>query len=131
MFGRDLSEERDLRMQETIDEFKFQNDLQQKMQELQTSLSSQAQSMAQQPSPGYNQQQIIASADGLVQQFMSMDPNTRRSQLDSLQAEDYVMYSVVIQRLEEMQTQQEAAARQQMTMQGAPPPNAQPAGGVA
>jgi len=131
MFGRDLSEERDLRMQETIDEFKFQNDLQQKMQELQTSLSSQAQSMAQQPSPGYNQQQIIASADGLVQQFMLMDPNTRRSQLDSLQAEDYVMYSVVIQRLEEMQTQQEAAARQQMTMQGAPPPNAQPAGGVA
>jgi hypothetical protein len=62
---------------------------------------------------GYDQQQVIAQADGLVQQFMQMDPSTRKSQLHQLQTEDLVMYSVVIQRLEQQQT----VTKQQATVQ--------------
>jgi len=61
----------------------------------------------------YDQTQVIASADNLVMEFMQMDPSTRRSQLHQLQMEDFVLYSVVIQRLEQQQT----VARQQATTQ--------------
>jgi hypothetical protein len=46
-----------------------------------------------------------------------MDPGTRKSQLASLQAEDYVMYSVVIQRLEQMQLDQKNQAYAQSQQQ--------------
>jgi hypothetical protein len=54
-------------------------------------------------------------------QLMQMDPGSRKSQLSSLQAEDYVMYSVVIQRLEQMQLDQKNQAMQQMQGQMGPP----------
>jgi hypothetical protein len=68
----------------------------------------------------YDQQAVIGQADGIAQQFMQMDPSSRKSQLASLQSEDYVMYSVVIQRLEQLQLDQRnqavAAAQQQGAM---------------
>ena len=55
----------------------------------------------------------------MAQQFAQMDPNMRKSQLASLQSEDYVMYSVVIQRLEQLNLDQQNAAKQQfMAAQG-------------
>jgi hypothetical protein len=52
---------------------------------------------------------------------MGLDPNSRRSQMHSLQMEDAVMYAVVVQRLEDAQNQQTMQAKAQMS-------GAQPAG---
>ena len=102
----DLKKERDRRQQEQLDEVRFQQTLQLKIQKLQQSLAQQAQSQA---SLGqgmqYDQQQVLAQADGIAQQLMSLDPGMRKSQLHSLQVEDAVMYAVVIQQLEQYQTQ--------------------------
>jgi hypothetical protein len=120
VFGYDLEKERKLRMQEAVDESRFQSELQYKMQKMQNSISSQARAKAQQgqASMSYDQQQIIAAADQLVQQFGGLDPGTRRSQIESLKSEDFVMYSVVIKRMEEMQKQQATQARQQVSQGG-------------
>jgi hypothetical protein len=114
MFSRDLTKERDKRFQDTLDEQKFQIKLQNETAKLQNTLSERARSATQAgQTQGYDQQQVIAQAESIVQQLMQMDPGSRRSQLHSLQTEDYVMYSVVIQRLQTAQTEQEAAMRQQ------------------
>jgi hypothetical protein len=109
-----LKEEREKRLQEALDEVRFQQELQIKVQKLQTSLAQQTQQQAMiGKGLQYDQQQVIAQADMLVQQLMALDTGTRRSQLHSLQVEDFVLYSVVIQRLEEMQTQQTQQAKTQ------------------
>lgn len=114
LFGYDLDEERKLRLQETIDEQRFQNDLESKIREMQENLAARARaSTATELPQGYDQQEIVAQADGIVQQIAEMPEGTRRSYLHALQTEDYVMYSVVIQRWEAFQTQQQAVMRQQ------------------
>jgi hypothetical protein len=101
-----------------LDEQRFQFELQQEIQKMQQSLSTQAQSAVQANQPqGYDQQAIIAQADTIVQQMMTMDDSSRRSLMHSLQMEDMVMYSVVVQRWEEVQTQQRASIREQMNQQ--------------
>jgi len=118
LLGRDIKDERSLRKQETLDEQRFQFELQQEIQKMQQSLSTQAQSAVQANQPqGYDQQAIIAQADTIVQQMMTMDDSSRRSLMHSLQMEDMVMYSVVVQRWEEVQTQQRASIREQMNQQ--------------
>lgn len=118
LMGRDLKEERKLRMQEAIDEQRFRYELDTKLNEQSQSMADQARnaSAAGQPA-GYDQQRIIAQADGIVEQMMQMDEGTRRSYLHSLQVEDMVMYAVVIQRWEEFQNQQGAMVRQQLEAQ--------------
>ena len=117
VFGYDLEKERGLRLQEQMDETRFQQELQYKMQTMQNSLANQARAKAQQGNAqmSYDQQQIIAAADSLVQQFAGLDPNMRRSQMEALKSEDMVMYSVVRTRMEQMQQQQTTQARQQVT----------------
>ena len=125
MFGRDLDDERKLRLQEQLDESQFQNDLQRRIQEQQQNISDQARQQSQMGAQQYDQQQIWAQANELAQQFLGLDPGTRRSQLHALQMEDMVMYSVVIQALEQMQTDQATQARQMVAQGGgAPPPGA-------
>ncbi len=114
MFGQDLPKERDLRMQEQVDEFKFQHELNLKLSELETTLADQARAQASSGQPMYNASEVVAAADQKASEFMSMDDGTKRSQLHSLQMEDPVMYAVVIQRMEEMRTQNEAMMRGQM-----------------
>jgi hypothetical protein len=111
--GYDLEKERRLREQETIDEMKHQNSLQQRVQKLQNSLAQQARSQSQMGGAQmqYDQQQIIAAADMIVEQMMQMDAPARRGQLHALKSEDAVMHAVVIQRLQEMQRQQIQQAR--------------------
>ena len=114
LFGSDIEKERSLRAQDSIEEIKLQHEIQKKVTALQTSLAEQAKATASVGGPqAYDQQQIIGQADLLVGQLMGLDYGTRRSQLHALQMEDYVLYSVVIQRLEAAQTQAATQARQQ------------------
>ena len=101
----DLKEERVKRKQEALDEVRFQHEVQLEVTKLQNSLAQQVQNQTMMNGQGlaYDQQQVISQADGLVQQLMSMDYGGRKSFLHSLQVEDYVMYSVVVQRLEQAQ----------------------------
>ena len=94
------------------------------MMDLQKDLSQQARQMTAEQGGGglaYDQQAVIGQAEQIAMQLMQMDPGSRKSQLASLQAEDYVMYSVVIQRLEQMQLDQKNQAMQQMQGQMGPP----------
>jgi hypothetical protein len=103
----DLKEERVKRKQEALDEVRFQHEVQLETSKLQNSLAQQVQNQAMMSGQGlaYDQQQVISHADQLVQQLLSMDYGGRKSFLHSLQVEDFVMYSVVVQRLEEAQLQ--------------------------
>ena len=141
LLGRDATKERGLRKQDALNEERYNFELQQEIQKLHENLSTRAQASTQADQPqGYDQQQIIAQADTIVQQLMTMDDSTRKSYLHSLQVEDIVMYSVVVQRWEEMQTQQRAQIREQMNQQmaqggippvgSAPPPGGMPMGGM-
>ena len=115
MFGQDLDEEREKRMQEEIDEFNFQNEVQKKIQDLQSNMADKARAAAHAGAePTYNPQEVVAQAEQIAQQLLMLDSGTKRSQLHSLQMEDPVMYAVVVQRLEENNTQQQAAAREQV-----------------
>lgn len=118
MFGIDLDKERKIRAQEVMDEARSQYETDQKLQEQQSSLADRARSSTQTEQPqGYDQQAIIAQADGIVEQLAQMDEGMRKSYLHSLQVEDIVMYAVVIQRWEEFQTQNNAVARDEMNQQ--------------
>lgn len=143
-FDIDPVEERKHKRQEALDDARGQQELAQDLQKLQNTLAQkvQAQAMMGQQGLQYDQQQIIAQADGMVQQMMGLDPGSRRSQMHALEIEDYVMYSVVQNRMQDMQTAQNhealtqarAGAGQdgapqggQPTQGGQPPP---PAGGA-
>ena len=109
-----LTKERERRMQESLDEVRFQQELQQKVTKMQDSLAQQAQRQAMmgRSDTQYDQQQVIAQADQIVQQLMQLDTGMRKSQLHSLQTEDAVMYAVVVQRLEQAQLSQAQEAKQ-------------------
>lgn len=117
--GIDLEEERDKRLQETLDETRHQLRVQDEQKKLQNNLAQQVQQQTQNAQGlNYDQQAVIAQADQIVQQITQMDEGSRRSQLDSLSKEDAVMYAVVIQRLEDSQTQQAAQLKAQAGQAG-------------
>lgn len=138
LFDKDLSEERKKRKQETLDEVRFQQELNTEVQKMQNNLAAQVQAQAAmgQQSLQYDQQQIIAQADTIVQQIMGLDPGSRRSQLHALEVEDKVMYAVVVDRMKDMQTSTNheaiTAVRAGNGMDGMSPGAASPAapGGV-
>jgi hypothetical protein len=74
----------------------------------------------QQTPPGlnYDQQAVIAEAENIAMQLLQSDEGTRRSQLSSLQAEDYVMYAVVIQRMEQLKLDERNQMMQQQQQGG-------------
>ena len=122
--GIDIAEERDKIKQENLTDARFQKELELDMMDLQKDISQQARQMAAEQGGGglaYDQQAVIGEAENIAMQLMQTDPGTRKSQIASLQAEDYVMYSVVIQRLEQMQLDQKNQAMQQMQGQMGPP----------
>lgn len=115
MYEIDLNKEKDKIHQETLDRVRDQQTLQQEIEDIQNNMAKQVQMEAQEdPAQGYNQQQIIAEADQLVAELLQLDPGTRRSKLHQLQTEDLVMYSVVVQRLEQQQTSMTQEAKAQM-----------------
>lgn len=122
--GIDIAEEREKIKQENLTDARFQKELELDMMDMQKDLSQQARQMAADQAPGglnYDQQAVIGEAENIAMQLMQMDPGSRKSQLASLQAEDYVMYSVVIQRLEQLQLDQKNQAMAQMQGGGPPP----------
>jgi len=134
MFGRDLKEERELRLQEMLDEQRFQADFQRRSQEESQNLADQARNATSAgQTQTYDQQQIIGQANQIAQQLSQMDPGMRQSQMHELQAEDAVMYACVVQAMEQVRTSQEMQAKQMMAQQqmGAPQgaPQGAPPGG--
>jgi hypothetical protein len=121
--GLDLSEERDKRKQEALDEAKFQQELQSEVQKLQNTLAQQVQQQIQGVQGlSYDQQAVIGKADEIVQQLNGIDQNTRKSQLHALQVEDAVMYAVVIQRMEALRNAENAQLRMQAEQGGGAQP---------
>ena len=117
LFDRDLEREREQRLQETLDEHRFQVKLERELMELRQNLADQAYQQAQaQGGPLYDQQRVMAEANMIAQQMMQMHPTMRRSHLDQLHKEDAVMYAVVVQVLEQLRTTEAAAARAQSNM---------------
>ncbi len=112
LFDVDLEKEKKKIKQETLDNVRRQRELDIEITNLQNNLSEQVrQESLQGTGLGYNQQVVIGQADSKVNELMAVDEGTRRSMLHQLQVEDFVLYSVVIQRLEQMQTGQQRDAR--------------------
>lgn len=110
----DLTEERDKREQEMLDEVRSQTKVQKEITKLQTTLAAQAEAEAQQGAGlNYNPLAVIAKADSLLASITSLDPGSQRSMLTQLSTEDPVMYAVVKDR---MQTNQTAAKSQAVAM---------------
>lgn len=124
-FGIDLAVERERMKEEQLADMRMQQEVAKAQADLQNSVAEQAKAqaaMGQAPAGvQYDQQAIIAQAEQLAQQLLSLDTGSRKSQLHSLQMEDFVMYSVVIQRMEQMQLdQRNQAMAQQQGQPGAP-----------
>jgi len=105
----DLAKEEDRIKQEQLDTVRRQQELQIEIDKIQNNQATQIQQQSASGTP-YNQQSIIQKADEYVQQLLQMDEGMRRSALNAMQVEDYVLYSVVIQRLEHATTTQSGQA---------------------
>ena len=91
-------------------------EMQLEIDQIQNNMAQQVMLQAQQAAggSGYNPQQVIAEADNIVGQLLTLDEGTKKSQLHALQMEDYVLYAVVVQRLEHYrQSQSQQAVAQQ------------------
>jgi hypothetical protein len=118
----DLAEERSRIKEEQLAEMRLQEDIGRLQQEMQASLAQQAKAQAEQgqaPGPGvqYDQQAVVGEAENIAMQLMQMPESQRKSQLSSLQSEDYVMYAVVIQRMEQIELDQSNEAKMMMQQQ--------------
>ena len=120
--GLDLDEEREKMKLEQLQDALLQRDIASEMSELENTMADQARAEAQQGAPQgggltYDQQAVIGQADQIAQQLLQMHPNSRRSQMSSLSKEDYVMYAVVVQRMEQMQLDTKNQAAEQALSQ--------------
>lgn len=116
--GIDGAKEAAIIKQEAIEDMRMSMDLQAEQNKLQNTLQQQVNMQLQgQSGLSYDPQAVMQKADGTVQQLMAMEDGMRRSQLHQMKTEDYVMYSVVIQRLEDQQTMQTQAAKSQVEQQ--------------
>jgi len=113
--GIDLTEEREKRKQEALDELRFQQELERDRAKLQNTLAQQVQAQISGAAGlQYDPQQVMAKADEAAAQMMQMDSTQRRSELHRLQTEDFVMYACVVSRLEDLRNQQLQQAAQQV-----------------
>jgi hypothetical protein len=115
ILGIDWEHERKQKLEDSLAEQKAQMALEAAQKKLQNSLSQQAANKAQMSQGGtqYDQQAIIAQADQIAQEMAGLDAGSRRSRMDSLKNEDLVMASVVRERIEQMQQDQNQAAKAQ------------------
>lgn len=105
LYDLDLVKEQERIKQETLDDVRQQKETELEVTKLQNNLAMQVQQQAySQQGMQYDQQAVIGSADQIVQEIMGLDYGMRKSRLHQLQTEDYVLYSVVVQRLEQQQT---------------------------
>lgn len=122
LFGRDLKRERELRLQDTIDDIKFEDKIQRKIEETQRNLSTQARAATTATTGGgYNPSEVVAQADMIVQQLLYMPPDQVRAMMESLEGEDPVMSALVSKRLEDARRLQREEAESMAAQQGIPP----------
>lgn len=111
----DINQERDKRKQEMLDEIRFQMETQQEITKIQNTLAQQAQQEAQSGTGlAYNPQAVIAQAEQVIGQMQQMDPGSQKSMMAQLSQEDPVMYAVVKDRWQTMQSMQRQQAVSQM-----------------
>jgi len=114
-FDLDYDKEQEEKMEEMLTEMKRQTEQDRKVQEFQSSLAEEA---MREGGAGqglnYDQQAVIGQAEQIAQQMMQMEEGMRKSQLASLQSEDFVMYAVVIQRIQQIHTDMRQQAKQNM-----------------
>jgi len=112
----DLDKEEDRIKQEELDAVRRDAELQIEISKLQNNMANRIRQETQQSEmamggggapTGYNQQQVIAQADQLVAQWAQMEEGRRKSMMDSLMKEDFVLYSVAMQRWEDFEQQQQ------------------------
>ena len=114
-----LEQEEDKIIEDKIRQYKLQKKIQDKIQELESSLAEKAQRSSQEGQADYNnQQQTIGQADQMAMQLYQIPYEQRKSELLSLQKEDYVMYSIVIQRLEDLHRRNLNSASEQVAKTG-------------
>lgn len=110
----DLDDEENKIVEDSIRQYRLQKDISNKINDLETSLAAQAEQQAAQASGASvdynNQQQTIAQGDEIAMQLVQIPYEQRKSELLALQKEDYVMYSIVIQRMEEINNQMKNSA---------------------
>lgn len=103
--------------EQQINEAKNAMEIQFEVQKIQNSLSNKAQQMALTSQGGINyndQSAVINAANNIVQELMQYDAGMRRSRLESLQSEDFILYCVVVKQLEQVQQNNMAQAKAQM-----------------
>lgn len=112
LHGYDRDEEQDRIMEEQLDRARRDKELQQRTEQLQNDIATQAQLQAQQGQGlSYDVNSIMGQASQMVQQ-MSADPMNAQSILANLQNQDPVMWSVVSKMWEQHGEQARQAARQ-------------------
>lgn len=115
MIDIDLDHERKQRREDALADARAEQETQIALQKAQRSLSNQAQQQALQSAggPAYDQQAILASAQPLAEEIASYDAGTRRSRMDALKGEDFIMYCVVTQLVEQLSQNQMAEMKAQ------------------
>jgi hypothetical protein len=97
----DLDKEEERIKQEELDSVRRNAELEIEVKKLQNNMAQQIQAEAQQGSGmGYDQQQIIGQADQVIQEWQQMPHGDRRSAMDALMKEDFVLFSVAMRRWE-------------------------------
>jgi hypothetical protein len=110
----DVQKEKDRIKQEQLIQMRTAKEMEIEQQKIQADVALSAQQAALSGGGGYNQQQIIGEADNIVQQLISLPEGAKKSQLFELQSSDYVLYSVVVQRLEQARLNQTNMAKAQV-----------------
>jgi hypothetical protein len=114
MYHIDMEDENKKIKQEALDAVRQSKETEVEIQKLHQNLAQQAQEEFMQGSGlNYDQHAVMRAADEKAQEIMSVDPNTQRSMMIQLQREDFVLYSVVLQRLHQMKLTQQREQKQE------------------
>jgi hypothetical protein len=110
----DAEQERERIFQEQLADHKMQKDVEGAIAKEERNIAAQAKAEEQAAETGgitpYNQQKLIAQAQQIAAQFLGVPYEQRRSMLDQLQNEDYVMWALVSKQLEGMREHQQRQA---------------------
>lgn len=98
--NHDYDEELEQLKKEAVDSHKMEIEMQEQVNELNNTLQTQVNQAVGGPVPG-SPEQVMADAQGILQQLTQMDEGQRRQVLAQIQSEDYVLYAVVAKMLEE------------------------------
>jgi len=103
-FDMDPNQERRQRKEDAIADMRAQMETDRELTKLQDSLTNKAQQQAaasQQTGHLYDITAVMEKADQVAQQLLTLDPGSRRSQLDALGETDPVLEAVVAKRLQQ------------------------------